>query len=91
MSIWEQLWNRHPLVISFLSAVFILMTIAGVILFFDSASVGFRQYHFVYVGQDGAEHEAEYCSIPYRSQARCTLQDGTTVLDMKSYRKVVDE
>ena len=80
-------------------SAFLPVIIAGLILAFifgfavlcDYLITGFKPYHYEYIDADGVTREAVYCSIPYRQQASCRLKDGTNVLEIRSFKRVVDE
>lgn len=81
----------HPIIFTIISVFIIGAVLVGAIIFFEYAEVGFRPFHYEYIDANGETQEAVCCSVPYRSQARCKLKDGTIILDIKSYRKVADE
>lgn len=69
----------------------IVVFVFGLVILCEYAETGFKSYHYEYIDADGITREAKHCSIPWREQASCLLKDGTRVLEIRSFKKVIDE
>lgn len=91
MNKFEDFCFNHSFIASILIVLFILAVVVILMALAVYSETGFRAFHYEYVDSDGNTNTAVYCSVPYMSISRCNLEDGSTVFDIKSFRRVVDE